>query len=74
VTRKLKPDLDADLVRRCVRTLLACEFVAVDQATIGEAWSVQDRFGFSFWDSLVVDDVLQVLALWHTSRGLGPSL
>ena len=22
----------------------------------------------------VVDDVLQVLALWHTSRGLGPSL
>ena len=53
VTRKLKPGLDAELARRYVRTLLAWEFVAVDQATIGEAWSVQDRFGFSFWDSLV---------------------
>lgn len=54
VTRKLRPGLDADLARRYIRTLLAWGFIAVDEAAIDEAWSVQDRFGFSFRDSLVV--------------------
>jgi predicted nucleic acid-binding protein len=54
VTRKLRPGLDEEAARRYVRALLAWEFVAVDQAAILEAWSVQDQFGFSFWDSLVV--------------------
>jgi predicted nucleic acid-binding protein len=54
VTRKLRPGLDEEAARRYVRAVLAWEFVAVDQAAMIEAWSVQDRFGFSFWDSLVV--------------------
>ncbi|MGYP001609472534 len=54
VTRKLTPGLDDEQARRYIRTLFAWEFVAVDQAVISEAWSVQDRFGFSFWDALVV--------------------
>jgi len=28
--------------------------VAIDQAALDEAWSVQDRFKFSFWDALIV--------------------
>jgi predicted nucleic acid-binding protein len=54
VTRKLKPGLDDEQARRYVRTLFAWTFVAVDQAAIGDAWSVQDRYGFSFWDALIV--------------------
>ena len=54
VTRKLRPGLDDEATRRYVRTLLAWEFVTVDQTAITDAWLVQDRFGFSFRDSLVV--------------------
>jgi predicted nucleic acid-binding protein len=54
VTKKLKPGLDDQQARRYVNTLFAWTFVAVDQAAISEAWRVQDRFGFSFWDALIV--------------------
>lgn len=54
VTKKLKPGMSAEQARRYARTLLAWTFVPTDQAAIGEAWAVQDRFGFSFWDALVV--------------------
>jgi len=54
VTHKLRPGLDPDRARRYVRTLLAWDFVAVDQNAIDEAWTMQDRFGLSFWDALVV--------------------
>ena len=54
VTRKLRPGLSEESARRYVRTLFAWDFVEVDQTTIAEAWAVQDRFGLSFWDSLVV--------------------
>jgi len=54
VTRKLKPGLGEEQARRYVRTLFAWEFVPIDQGAITEAWSVQDRYGFSFWDALVV--------------------
>lgn len=54
VTKKLSPGMPVEQARRYARTLLAWTFVPIDQSAIGEAWSVQDRFGFSFWDALVV--------------------
>ncbi len=54
VTRKLRPGLDADSARRYVRALMAWEFVAVDRAIIDQAWAVEERFGLSYWDALVV--------------------
>jgi len=54
VTRKLKPGLDEEQARRYLRALFAWDFVAIDQAALDEAWSVQDRFKFSFWDALIV--------------------
>jgi predicted nucleic acid-binding protein len=54
VTRKLRPGLDEEQARRYIRTFFAWEFVPIDQAVISEAWSAQDRYGFSFWDALVV--------------------
>lgn len=54
VTRKLRPGMDEKAARRYVRTLMAWEFVVVDQSAIAGAWTIQDRFGLSFWDSVVV--------------------
>jgi len=54
VTRKLKPGLDEEQARRYIQTLFAWKFVPIDQAAMDEAWVVQDRYGFSFWDALVV--------------------
>ena len=53
VTRKLRPGLDEEAARRYVRTLFAWDFVELDQTAIGDAWTIQDRFGLSFWDSLI---------------------
>lgn len=54
VTRKLRPGLGEEAARRYVRTMFAWDFVELDQAAIRDVWSVQDRFGLSFWDSLIV--------------------
>jgi predicted nucleic acid-binding protein len=54
VTRKLEPGLSGDQARSYVRTLGAWPLVPIDEAVIAEGWAVQDRYGFSFWDALVV--------------------
>jgi predicted nucleic acid-binding protein len=37
-----------------VRDLLAWRPVAVDAGVLHQAWQIQDRYQFSFWDSLIV--------------------
>jgi len=54
VTRKLKPGLPEDQARSYVRALCAWPLVPIDEAVIAEGWAVQDRYGFNFWDALVV--------------------
>lgn len=54
VTRKLKPGLPPEQARSDVRDLSAWRPVAVDPALVEAAWSIEDRFGLSFWDALVV--------------------
>lgn len=54
VTRKLKPGLSQAEARQEIRDLLTWRPRAVDEAMIEGAWAVEDRFGFSFWDALVV--------------------
>ncbi len=53
-TRKLKPGRPAAEARGDVRTLLAWRPLPIDQLMVEGAWSVEDRFGFSFWDALIV--------------------
>ena len=43
-----------DDVRTELRDLLTWEPIPVDASVLERAWSVQDRYGFSFWDSLIV--------------------
>ncbi len=52
VTRKW-PEAKEE-TRSEIRDLLAWRPIAIDDAIVEAAWKVQDRFGFSFWDALIV--------------------
>lgn len=54
VTRKLKPGLVAADARSEVRTLYAWDPVPADAVVMDGAWQVQDRYGLSWWDALIV--------------------
>lgn len=59
VTNKLRPGLDPAMARGDVRSLLAWQPVPMDPLAIEEAWGIQDRYGASFWDSLIVASALR---------------
>jgi predicted nucleic acid-binding protein len=54
VTAKLRPGLDAQSARNDVRSLLAWHPVPVDARVVEGAWVIQDRYGLSWWDALIV--------------------
>lgn len=54
LTRKLKPGLPLALARADIVDLWAWRPQPIDTELMHVAWAVQDRFGLSFWDSLVV--------------------
>ena len=54
VTAKLDPGLPPELARLDVRNLLAWKPVAVDARVLEEAWRLQDRYRFPWWDALIV--------------------
>jgi len=53
-TRKLAPGLTPEQARADVRDLLAWRPVSVGTELLEAAWSVEDRFGLSCWDALIV--------------------
>ncbi len=53
-TAKLDPPRSAEEVREDVLSLTAWRPVPVDRPVIERAWEVQDRFGLSWWGSLIV--------------------
>src|SRR5215212_2582661 len=54
VTRKLRPGLGPAEARADVRALLAWEPVETNDKLLEDAWRIEDRFGLSWWDSLIV--------------------
>jgi predicted nucleic acid-binding protein len=54
VTQKLKPGLDREVARGDVLALSEWQSVAIDRHVFDEAWHIQDRYGLSFWDALIV--------------------
>jgi len=54
VTQCLDPGLDNETARADVRNLMAWRPVSIDWAVIDSAWTVQDRYRFSWWDALIV--------------------
>ena len=54
VTRKLKPGLDPQAARADVRDLGAWNPVTIDHPVLERAWKLEDRYRFSWWDSLIL--------------------
>ena len=53
-TKKLKPAMPAGDARAEVRRYQRWRPWVLDHATVETAWAVESRFGFSYWDSLIV--------------------
>jgi predicted nucleic acid-binding protein len=53
-TRKLKPGLSPEQARADVRDLLAWRPVTVGPEVLEGSWAIEDRFGLSCWDALIV--------------------
>jgi predicted nucleic acid-binding protein len=53
-TRKLRPGLAPDDARADVRDLSAWRPVTIGLEGLEAAWTIEERFGLSFWDALVV--------------------
>ena len=60
VTRKLKPGLPRHEAAADVRELGQWNPVPPSAALFESAWEIEDRFGLSWWDSLVVAAAKQV--------------
>ena len=58
MTRKLDPPADPARVRQDIDALATWDPVATGQEVVASAWRIEDRFGFSWWDSLVVAQAL----------------
>ena len=54
VTRKAKPPMPSGDARAEVRRYQRWQPWPVDHATVESAWSVESRFGFGYWDSLII--------------------
>lgn len=54
VTQKLNPALSRDQAREEIRDLHAWQPIRPSQALLEDAWQIEDRFGLSWWDSLII--------------------
>jgi predicted nucleic acid-binding protein len=53
-TRKLRPGLAPEEARADILDLVAWSPVVADVQMIASAWAIEERFGLSFWDALIV--------------------
>lgn len=54
VTQKLKPGLPKQEAREEIRAMTKWQPLSVSESLMEAAWVVQDRYHFSWWDSLIV--------------------
>jgi predicted nucleic acid-binding protein len=70
-TQRLKPGLAREAARLVVRNLLAWRPLVLDRVVIEGAFSLQDRFPLSFWDSLVVASAREAACRYLLTEDLG---
>jgi len=68
VTRKLDPPRTLDEAREDVLSLRAWDPVVIDESVMEDGWAVQDRYGFSWWDALIVAAAARSGARWLLSE------
>ncbi len=54
VTQRLKPGLAKEIARTDIKSLQTWNPTSVDSIVIEAAWTIQDRYSFSWWDSLIL--------------------
>jgi predicted nucleic acid-binding protein len=54
VTSKLDPGLPTDIAREDVRSLMSWQPLPSSPSVLERAWAIQDRYGLSWWDTLIV--------------------
>ena len=54
LTHERRLNFDPSEAREIVEVLAAWQPVAIDLATLKQAWLLQDRFSVSWWDALIV--------------------
>lgn len=68
--RRTAPQLSSAEGRACVRRYRSWRPWEVDAATVDEAWLIQDRFGFSYWDALIVASAQAMGCRWLLTEDL----
>jgi len=59
VTRRLKPGLPREQARADIRDLWTWEPVETDQEVFEQAWSLEDRLNYNWWDLLILAAALR---------------
>lgn len=54
VTRNVRQPMAEEAARAEITDLAGWGPVGIDEDLVGTAWEIQDRYGFHFWDALVV--------------------
>ena len=54
VKRKLQPGMSLSDAQADVNDLMSWNPLSITGELIGHAWKVESRFGFQFWDALIV--------------------
>ena len=74
VTRKLAPGLSREAARQDVLDLTTWQPLAADAQVLERAWTIEDRFGLSWWDSLIVAAAQRIGAKSLLTEDLQPGL
>jgi predicted nucleic acid-binding protein len=59
VTKKLKPGLSRSEARDDIRNLMVWKPAVIEQIVTQSAWSIQDHYGYSWWDCLILATALK---------------
>lgn len=59
VTNKLKPGLSQTEARDDIRNLMVWKPAVIEQVVTQSAWSIQDTYGYSWWDCLILAAALK---------------
>jgi len=58
VTQKLKPGLSKEQARSDLRALSVWQPLEISSTLIESSWDIQDKYGYSWWDTLVISSAL----------------
>ena len=70
VTRRLDPGLAPDQARADIRDLLTWQPLDISAHTMEQAWFIEDRYKFSWWDALIIASAQQAGCTWLLSENL----